>query len=174
MGGKFSEGNRVGASDSKVKTDMPLPSLLDAVLRTETRTRLASFHLEVKRRWGTLTPGGAICHLAVCYELVPAGGSITQRTGLLQRTVFRYGALHVPLRWPKGYPTLPELVEGQPGVRPGVFDQDRARLLTAFDQFIVSPDVRGRAHPIFGPLTQWEWMRWGYLHADHHLRQFGL
>ena len=22
--------------------------------------------------------------------------------------------------------------------------------------------------------TEWEWMRWGYLHADHHLRQFGL
>ena len=24
----------------------------------------------------------------------------------------------------------------------------------------------------FGPLTDAEWMRWGYLHMDHHLRQF--
>jgi len=29
------------------------------------------------------------------------------------------------------------------------------------------------ARPIFGPLTRAEWLRWGYLHADHHLRQFG-
>ena len=28
------------------------------------------------------------------------------------------------------------------------------------------------AHPIFGPLTRRAWMRWGYLHVDHHLRQF--
>jgi hypothetical protein len=28
-------------------------------------------------------------------------------------------------------------------------------------------------HPIFGELTDSERMRWGYLHMDHHLRQFG-
>jgi hypothetical protein len=26
---------------------------------------------------------------------------------------------------------------------------------------------------MFGPMTEKDWMRWGYLHADHHLRQFG-
>ncbi len=153
---------------------MPLASLLHAAVRTKTRARLASVHPDIKRRWGSLTPGGVLCHLAICYELVPSDGSITQRTGLLERTIFRYGALHLPLRWPRGYPTLPELVEGRPGVRPGAFAQDRARLLAAFDQFVGSSSVAGRAHPIFGPLTHWEWMRWGYLHADHHLRQFGL
>jgi hypothetical protein len=29
-------------------------------------------------------------------------------------------------------------------------------------------------HPIFGELTEREWMRWGYLHTDHHFRQFGV
>ena len=29
------------------------------------------------------------------------------------------------------------------------------------------------SHPMFGPMTPEDWMRWGYLHADHHLRQFG-
>jgi hypothetical protein len=28
-------------------------------------------------------------------------------------------------------------------------------------------------HPMFGAMTTLEWMRWGYLHTDHHLRQFG-
>jgi hypothetical protein len=29
------------------------------------------------------------------------------------------------------------------------------------------------SHPMFGGMTAKDWMRWGYLHADHHLRQFG-
>ncbi len=38
----------------------------------------------------------------------------------------------------------------------------------------LAADTRQLAtHPYFGNLTKWEWMRWAYLHADHHLRQFG-
>jgi hypothetical protein len=29
------------------------------------------------------------------------------------------------------------------------------------------------AHPIFGRMSEAAWLRWGYLHVDHHLRQFG-
>jgi len=29
-------------------------------------------------------------------------------------------------------------------------------------------------HPIFGPMSRPAWLRWAYLHADHHLRQFGV
>ena len=153
---------------------MPLLSLQDAGVRRETRARLASFHPEAKRRWGRLSLGGALCHLALSYEMAAGLTTCGERTGLLQRSAFRYLALHVPVQWARGYPTLPELVEGASGVRPGDFACNRARLLTGYEQFLVS-DVRiGRAHPIFGPLTGWEWMRWGYLHADHHLRQFGL
>jgi hypothetical protein len=27
-------------------------------------------------------------------------------------------------------------------------------------------------HPMFGSMKRADWLRWGYLHADHHLRQF--
>ena len=27
-------------------------------------------------------------------------------------------------------------------------------------------------HPAFGAMSAREWLRWGWLHADHHLRQF--
>jgi hypothetical protein len=33
--------------------------------------------------------------------------------------------------------------------------------------------VDGALHPIFGKMKEKPWMRWGYLHSDHHLRQFG-
>ena len=26
---------------------------------------------------------------------------------------------------------------------------------------------------LWGKMSARDWMRWGYLHADHHLRQFG-
>jgi hypothetical protein len=32
----------------------------------------------------------------------------------------------------------------------------------------------GHAHSFFGRLSRTEWLRWGYLHMDHHLRQFGV
>jgi len=28
-------------------------------------------------------------------------------------------------------------------------------------------------HPIFGGMSERAWLRWAYLHTDHHLRQFG-
>jgi hypothetical protein len=31
----------------------------------------------------------------------------------------------------------------------------------------------GKSHPIFGAMSAGDWLRWGYLHMDHHLRQFG-
>ena len=33
--------------------------------------------------------------------------------------------------------------------------------------------IRSRRHPLWGRMSEWEWGRWGYLHTDHHLRQFG-
>jgi hypothetical protein len=151
-----------------------LASLEDPLRRDQLRKRLSAFTPDATRRWGTMTAGGAMCHVALCFELVTAGGMHSRRSGLLGRTMVRYFALHTPVPWPRGVPTLPELVEGEPGVRSQGFDIDHRRLLTAFDRFVRAQTIAGLAHPIFGPLTHWEWMRWGYLHADHHLRQFGL
>ena len=39
-------------------------------------------------------------------------------------------------------------------------------------RFTARHDFSSAVHPLFGPLTEPEWKRWGYLHADHHLRQF--
>ena len=35
-------------------------------------------------------------------------------------------------------------------------------------------DFQWRRHPLFDELSERDWMRWGYLHVDHHLRQFGV
>jgi hypothetical protein len=39
---------------------------------------------------------------------------------------------------------------------------------------MLSSLLKATQHPMFGRLTTNEWNVWGFRHADHHLRQFGL
>lgn len=80
--------------------------------------------------------------------------------------------LYGPLRWPAGVPTSPELDQRCGGTRPGQFEADVA----ALERLLASLASRGGdwpAHPVFGRMSRADWLRWAYLHTDHHLRQFG-
>jgi hypothetical protein len=86
----------------------------------------------------------------------------------------KWAALYLPVQWPTGVlVTRPEIEQGSGGTCPGDFGRDVAELVAAMERF-TSGNVAADwpAHPIFGPLTRRAWMRWGYLHVDHHLRQF--
>ena len=52
------------------------------------------------------------------------------------------------------------------------FEHDRETALAALERFCLPDQVR-IDHPMMGHMSKWEWMRWGFLHTDHHLRQFG-
>ena len=97
--------------------------------------------------------------------------NISSATGLFQRTLVKWIALHTSFPWPHGFKTRPEADQELGGTRPVEFDLDRADLLTIIERF--SQSRQRSAHPIFGGMSEWEWQRWGYLHVDHHLRQFG-
>ena len=61
------------------------------------------------------------------------------------------------------------------GTQPTEFDSDRKRLTRLFEVFVRTAWAgECDRHPLFGHLTPSEWLRWGYRHADHHLRQFGV
>ena len=116
-----------------------------------------------------------VCHLGDSFRLGLGQRDVSLASGILQRTVIKTIALHVPLPWPKGVPTRPEADQEISGTPPGDFDRDRRDLIAMINRFAASNrDFQFGAHPIFGAMSEWEWMRWGYLHADHHLRQFGL
>ena len=57
-------------------------------------------------------------------------------------------------------------------IRLGDFNADRQGAVALLQKLSVE-DLEGRRHPYFGAMTRAEWLRWGWLHADHHLRQFG-
>jgi Protein of unknown function (DUF1569) len=86
----------------------------------------------------------------------------------------KWVAFDVPLRWRPGTPTRPEVDAEHGGTRPAAFESDVGDLLRLLGRFTRQPrDFEWGPHPIFGAMSEPEWMRWGYLHTDHHLRQFG-
>lgn len=93
----------------------------------------------------------------------------------LRRTIVKWIALYLPLRWPGGrILTRPEIDQEVGGTKPGDFAGDIATL-ESLVELITAPrrSFDWEAHPIFGRMSDADWLRWGYLHMDHHLRQFG-
>jgi hypothetical protein len=152
---------------------MPLPTLARDEYVAQIRSRALALTPASTRHWGKMSPHGMICHLTDSFFLALGERSSSDVSNLLSRTVMKYFALQVALPWPKGVPTGPEVQQGAGGTPPGDFEQDRQRLLDVIERFRVSK-FQDAAHPFFGPLSPSEWLRWGYLHADHHLRQFGV
>jgi len=126
-----------------------------------------------QRRWGRMSVEQMVCHLCDAYRVALGEKAVSPATGFFQRTFMKWFALRVPVEWPKGIPTRPELEQGAGGTAPVEFERDRAMLIFVFDRFCEPSANLSPTHPFFGPMSRQDWLRWGYLHADHHLRQFG-
>ena len=81
-------------------------------------------------------------------------------------------ALWSPMRWKHNFQTLPALKQGMPVMCTTEFESDRTEAIAQMDRFCVAEQTRVD-HAFFGAMSYEDWMRWGYLHTDHHLRQFG-
>jgi hypothetical protein len=144
--------------------------------KAEILARLQRLHPNTPRRWGSMSAAGMVCHVGDGYRLLAGEKPARDRSTLLGRTALKWVALYAPLRWPPGIATTPEFDQGAGGTPPEEFAADVARVLDLLER-VAKQDPRtfdARHHPIFGRLSARAWLRWGYLHADHHLRQFGL
>jgi uncharacterized protein DUF1569 len=54
------------------------------------------------------------------------------------------------------------------------FVPNQERVISLLRQMAAPGQSFTATHPAFGPMTRTHWMRYAYLHTDHHLRQFGL
>ena len=151
-----------------------MKSLVDVAVRQLIAERVRSVRPDVRPRWGKMTAHEMLCHLTDSYKAGMGEKAVSSRAGLFERTLMKFGALYVPAPWPRGVKTMPEVEQGVGGTKPVEFETDRQQLLVVIEDFCCRPaDRLAGGHPIFGPMTRHEWLRWGYLHADHHLRQFG-
>lgn len=115
-----------------------------------------------------------VCHLCDSFRMVTGQKPVSHAAGVLQRTIVKWAALYLPLPWPAGILTRPEIDQELGGTRPANFAADLAQLEALVEHVITEPrSLDMQVHPIFGRMSMTAWLRWAYLHMDHHLRQFG-
>ncbi|PYS93608.1 MAG: hypothetical protein DMF64_04205 [Acidobacteria bacterium] len=152
-----------------------MKSLSKQQQRDEVVARLRQLRPDSGRLWGRMSSHQMICHLSDSFRMAMGVRAAEPVGNPFQRTVLKWVALKTPLPWPKGYKTRPEADQEIGGTRPVEFARDMQELEALLARFTAEQkDFRWQQHPIFGALSEPEWMRWGYLHTDHHLRQFGL
>lgn len=137
--------------------------------------RIAAVRPSSKALWGKMNSHQMLCHLSDSFRLSIGARQATPVSGVIQRTALKWLALYVPIRWPRGASAPPEVEQGNGCALPRAFQRDRADLIQLVGIFSdPNRSFLWAPHPVFGRMSDREWLRWGYLHADHHLRQFGV
>lgn len=143
--------------------------------RAELVTRLGKLTPQSERRWGRMNVHQMVCHLADACRMALAQKAVSDDSSVLKRTAIKWLALYAPMQWRPGILTRPEIDQQIAGTCPGDFGTDLAEVETLLDAIATNslrrtwPD-----HPVFGKMSPSQWLRWAYLHTDHHLRQFGV
>ena len=152
-----------------------MPSFFDPDARSALERRLDAFTPGHRRRWGRMTPHQAVCHLADSFGAVLGDIPLApiDVPWWMNSPVSRFVALTLPLPWPKGVPTHPDMDQEGGGTPPEDFRRDVDRLRGVMERFARSEGRGLEPHILFGELSPGEWGRWGWRHVDHHLRQFG-
>ena len=126
-----------------------------------------------------MTAGQAVLHLSGAFQMALQQGPFVAhvpnaRPSPLNSRLGRHLVFGTPFHWPRNTPTVPELEVGrQPSPAVEEFPEHIADLLLLIRHFSQAPaTVILPKHPLLGALSRDQWMRWGYLHTDHHLRQF--
>ena len=142
-------------------------TLLGSLVEASDRVSAASARLtkvrELAQFLRTLEPSELATGVLYLSGEVPQGRCGIGQTAL--RAADTVAAASTP------YLSLAEVDQELGGTKPAEWDRDHAELLKMVDSFEAKA---GHPHPIFGPLTAEEWNVWGFRHADHHLRQFGV
>lgn len=143
--------------------------------RRELLRRLQQITHDSRRRWGTMTPHQMICHLNDSFKAGTGEKQVSSVSNVLSRTLVKWIALYLPIPWPRGVRTRPEMDQNRGGTRPVEFNRDLAELKAVIERFSQRQrDFQWHRHPLFDEMSERDWWRWGYLHVDHHLRQFGV
>jgi len=147
-------------------------TLADAGVLATCCERLTRLEPSAPARWGRMNAHQMVCHLRDSFECGLGQRYASPDSNWFKRTIMKWGALRAPIQWPHGVATRPEMEQGRGGTPPADWERDCAGLREIMLAF--SSAKKFGVHPIFGPMSQEEWLIWGYRHVDHHFRQFGV
>ena len=143
------------------------PAVLGAIV-----ARLRNLTPDSARRWGTINAQQMVQHLN------DASGAILGQRQFASaprrpNPVRKFLVMNVIPRLPRGVRSGAD--PAAKVVDPVAFDADVDRAVTLLIQVRTAPEQSLTSrHPIFGSMNRRNWMRWTWLHCDHHLRQFGV
>lgn len=131
--------------------------------------RLNRLTVDAKPKWGSFDVNRMVCHLAdsIRFALSPElEVDVMKGPPMFIRHLVR---LYLP--WPKGAPTVKEMLETDPAT----LANDILTLSGLMDELLETSDrTDWPVHPFFGPLDGNGWAKLGWRHMDHHLNQFGV
>jgi len=152
-----------------------MKSLGNAQDKGEVLRRLRQISPESRRRWGRMSACQMVCHLNDSFRVALGEKAASSASGVLDRTLIKWIALQAPVRWPASVKTMSEVDQEIGGTHPTEFEKDLKQLENIVQRFAgQESDLQRQRHPIFGRMSREDWLRWGYLHMDHHFRQFGV
>ena len=143
--------------------------------KDEVLKRLRQVGPDSQRRWGKMSAHQMVCHLNDSFKVAIGERSVTAVSRMLPGRLVKWFALYAPIRWPHGVPTRPEMNQQVGGTKPMEFETDMRELERLVDRIAREDrDFKWGRHPLFGMMPDRDWLRWAWLHMDHHLRQFGV
>jgi len=150
-----------------------METLLNASDREEILRRISMLKSDSPRQWGQMTASQMICHLTDSFRSAFGEKYASPNTSWFKRSIYKWIALNIPFKWPRGVKTRPEMDQQVGGTKPLEFAKDVAEFHAMFGRYCTT-ETNLAPHPMFGQMTRVERMRWAYLHIDHHFRQFGV
>ena len=152
-----------------------MKTLSDSRCCDELLLRAQKLTPQTLRRWGKMSAHEMICHLNDAFRLYMGLITVSHPGFPYPSRLLKWASLWVPVTWPRGFKTVAEIDQQKGGNRPTDFVRDIAELKDLLAHFAhLTPTFVWPAHPYLGRMSYKEWMRLGYLHTDHHLRQFGV
>ncbi len=143
-------------------------TLLDPVVERELQDRLRSLAADAQGRWGRMTAGQMLRHVASALRMATGDLAVPHRRTPLRLFPIKQLIVFV-LPFPQGAPTSPSLV-----VKDAVdFDEERRTVAELLASFASKNLAAWPDHPVFGPLNRDQWGVLAWKHVDHHFRQFG-
>jgi hypothetical protein len=144
-----------------------MPLLHDRAVRDSLRKRVEAITPGAQRKWGTMTVDQMLWHCADALEVAIGRRPSAPARMAIPGPILRFLVLNTP--WPKGAPTLPELVARENHD----FAAQRARCVALIDEF-AAQDINGSwaTHGTLGPMSGTQYSRLHAKHLNHHLTQF--
>ena len=155
-----------------------MKSLADDQAKAALLERLDKLTENSEGRWGRMNANQMLCHLTdsfVLLQLDNMPASPPSAFKQLQQKIMTWFAIYSGFPAPRGIPTIAAVDQEKKGTLPIGFNEDKQKLITAMNQFSAkNRSYENCYHPIFGDLSPKDWQHFGYMHMNHHFKQFGV